>query len=215
MTRRRLWIAAQLAFVVALVVFLGYALRDAWADAARGCATPTSSTSRSRRCCSPSTTASSSSAGSGSCVRCRVRGLVLGRAPGRDGVDAREVRSRRDLDAAAARVVWLRKAGVDAATPLVVVSRSCSRPASRRLRRPRLRRRAADRRGRRRAARAARAVRRGRRRAAAPARLPLDRVRVFRPFGGIELPPLPYACSSGCSPTTRSPGSSAARRSCS
>ncbi len=33
MTRRRLWIAAQLLFVVALVVFLGYALRDSWADA--------------------------------------------------------------------------------------------------------------------------------------------------------------------------------------
>jgi hypothetical protein len=34
MTRRRLWIAAQLAFVVALIAFLGFALRDAWADAA-------------------------------------------------------------------------------------------------------------------------------------------------------------------------------------
>jgi uncharacterized membrane protein YbhN (UPF0104 family) len=34
MTKRRLWIAAQLAFVVALVGFLGFALRDAWADAA-------------------------------------------------------------------------------------------------------------------------------------------------------------------------------------
>jgi glycosyltransferase 2 family protein len=34
MTRHRLWIAAQLLFVVALVVFLGYALRDSWADAA-------------------------------------------------------------------------------------------------------------------------------------------------------------------------------------
>src|SRR4029450_6977430 len=33
MTRHRLWIAAQLLFVVALVVFLGYALRDSWADA--------------------------------------------------------------------------------------------------------------------------------------------------------------------------------------
>jgi glycosyltransferase 2 family protein len=34
MTRRQLWIAAQIAFVVALVAFLGYALQDAWADAA-------------------------------------------------------------------------------------------------------------------------------------------------------------------------------------
>jgi uncharacterized membrane protein YbhN (UPF0104 family) len=34
MTRRRLWIAAQIAFVVALIGFLGFALRDAWADAA-------------------------------------------------------------------------------------------------------------------------------------------------------------------------------------
>jgi uncharacterized membrane protein YbhN (UPF0104 family) len=34
MTKRRLWIAAQLAFVVALIAFLGFALRDAWADAA-------------------------------------------------------------------------------------------------------------------------------------------------------------------------------------
>jgi glycosyltransferase 2 family protein len=33
-TRRRLWIAAQLAFVLALIAFLGFALRDAWADAA-------------------------------------------------------------------------------------------------------------------------------------------------------------------------------------
>ena len=28
MTRRRVWIAAQLLFVVALVLFLGFALRD-------------------------------------------------------------------------------------------------------------------------------------------------------------------------------------------
>jgi uncharacterized membrane protein YbhN (UPF0104 family) len=34
MSRRRLWIAAQLAFVVALIAFLSFALRDAWADAA-------------------------------------------------------------------------------------------------------------------------------------------------------------------------------------
>ena len=33
MTRRRLWIAAQLVFVVAVVGFLAFALRDAWADA--------------------------------------------------------------------------------------------------------------------------------------------------------------------------------------
>ena len=33
MNRHRLWIAAQLLFVVALVVFLGYALGDSWADA--------------------------------------------------------------------------------------------------------------------------------------------------------------------------------------
>jgi uncharacterized membrane protein YbhN (UPF0104 family) len=33
MNRRRAWIAAQLLFVVALVVFLGFALRDTWADA--------------------------------------------------------------------------------------------------------------------------------------------------------------------------------------
>jgi uncharacterized membrane protein YbhN (UPF0104 family) len=32
-TRRRLWIAVQLAFVAAVVVFLGFALGDAWADA--------------------------------------------------------------------------------------------------------------------------------------------------------------------------------------
>jgi glycosyltransferase 2 family protein len=34
MTRRRAWIAAQLLFVVAVVVFLGFFLRDTWADAA-------------------------------------------------------------------------------------------------------------------------------------------------------------------------------------
>jgi uncharacterized membrane protein YbhN (UPF0104 family) len=34
MTKRRLWIAAQVAFVVALLGFLGFALRDAWTDAA-------------------------------------------------------------------------------------------------------------------------------------------------------------------------------------
>ncbi|HJV29132.1 MAG TPA: lysylphosphatidylglycerol synthase domain-containing protein [Gaiellaceae bacterium] len=34
MTRRRAWIAAQLLFVGAVVVFLGFALRDTWADAA-------------------------------------------------------------------------------------------------------------------------------------------------------------------------------------
>jgi uncharacterized membrane protein YbhN (UPF0104 family) len=32
-TRRRVWIAAQLVFVAAVLVFLGYALGDAWADA--------------------------------------------------------------------------------------------------------------------------------------------------------------------------------------
>jgi glycosyltransferase 2 family protein len=32
-TRRRLWISAQLVFVAAFLVFLGYALGDAWADA--------------------------------------------------------------------------------------------------------------------------------------------------------------------------------------
>jgi uncharacterized membrane protein YbhN (UPF0104 family) len=32
-TRRRLWIAVQLVFVAAVVVFLGFALGDAWADA--------------------------------------------------------------------------------------------------------------------------------------------------------------------------------------
>ncbi len=34
MCRRRLWIALQLVFVAALLAFLGWALRDAWADAA-------------------------------------------------------------------------------------------------------------------------------------------------------------------------------------
>jgi uncharacterized membrane protein YbhN (UPF0104 family) len=34
MSRRHLWIAAQIAFVVALIGFLGFTLRDAWADAA-------------------------------------------------------------------------------------------------------------------------------------------------------------------------------------
>jgi uncharacterized membrane protein YbhN (UPF0104 family) len=34
MTRRRFWIAAQLAFVAALLVFLSFALRDAWSEAA-------------------------------------------------------------------------------------------------------------------------------------------------------------------------------------
>ncbi len=33
MTRRRIWIATQLAFVAAIFVFLGYGLHDAWADA--------------------------------------------------------------------------------------------------------------------------------------------------------------------------------------
>ena len=33
MTKRRIWIATQLAFVAAIFVFLGYGLHDAWADA--------------------------------------------------------------------------------------------------------------------------------------------------------------------------------------
>jgi len=33
MTRRHAWIAAQIAFVVAVLVFLGFAFRDAWAEA--------------------------------------------------------------------------------------------------------------------------------------------------------------------------------------
>ena len=34
MPKRRLWVAAQIAFLVALAGFLAFALRDAWGDAA-------------------------------------------------------------------------------------------------------------------------------------------------------------------------------------
>ena len=136
MTRHRLWIAARLLFVVALVAFLGYALRDSWADAGPRLrdADPVDLAIafvllaiyyllfvvgwqwilRALRCA------------------CRTR-----RAPVRDGVDAREVRARW-IWTPAARVVWLKKSGTDAATP-VIVSSILLEAGLRRLRRARLR----------------------------------------------------------------------------
>jgi glycosyltransferase 2 family protein len=121
MTRRRAWIAAQLVFVAAVVVFLGYALRDAWADAAP----------RIRDADPGDLLIATALLGAYYCL------FVVGWQWILRALDVRvsyAVALQAEMASMlakyipggiwtpAARVVWLRKAGVSASTPLVLSS---------------------------------------------------------------------------------------------
>lgn len=121
MNRRRAWIAAQLLFVVALVVFLGFALRDTWSDAGP----------RIRDADLGDLLIATVLLGAYYCL------FVVGWQWILRALDVRvsyEVALQAEMASMlakyvpggiwtpAARVVWLRKAGVDAATPLVLSS---------------------------------------------------------------------------------------------
>ena len=121
MSRRRAWIAAQLLFVVALVFFLGFALRDTWADAGP----------RIRDADIGDLLIATVLVGVYYCL------FVVGWQWILRTLDVRvtyEVALQAEMASMlakyvpggiwtpAARVVWLRKAGVEAATPLVLSS---------------------------------------------------------------------------------------------
>ena len=121
MNRRRAWIAAQLLFVVALVLFLGFALRDTWADAGP----------RLRDADPRDLLIATGLIAAYYCL------FVVGWQWILRALDIRvsyPVALQSEMASMlakyvpggiwtpAARVVWLRKAGVDAATPLVLSS---------------------------------------------------------------------------------------------
>ena len=121
MNRRRAWIAAQLLFVVALVLFLGFALRDTWADAGP----------RLRDADPRDLLIATALIAAYYCL------FVVGWQWILRALDIRvsyAVALQSEMASMlakyvpggiwtpAARVVWLRKAGVDAATPLVLSS---------------------------------------------------------------------------------------------
>jgi uncharacterized membrane protein YbhN (UPF0104 family) len=121
MTRRRAWIAAQLVFVVAVVVFLSYALRDSWADAGP----------RIRDADIGELVIATALLGAYYCL------FVVGWQWILRALDVRvtyAVALQSEMASMlakyvpggiwtpAARVVWLRKAGIAAATPLVLSS---------------------------------------------------------------------------------------------
>ncbi|MBA3383786.1 MAG: flippase-like domain-containing protein [Actinobacteria bacterium] len=121
MNRRRAWIAAQLLFVVALLFFLGFALRDTWADAGP----------RIRDADVGDLLIATVLLGAYYCL------FVVGWQWILRALDVRvsyEVALQAEMASLlakyvpggiwtpAARVVWLRKAGIDAATPLVLSS---------------------------------------------------------------------------------------------
>ncbi len=121
MNRRRAWIAAQLLFVVALLFFLGFALRDTWADAGP----------RIRDADVGDLLIATVLLGAYYCL------FVVGWQWILRALDVRvsyEVALQAEMASMlakyvpggiwtpAARVVWLRKAGIDAATPLVLSS---------------------------------------------------------------------------------------------
>ncbi len=121
MTRRRAWIAAQLLFVVALVVFLAFALEDTWADAGP----------RLRDADVGDLLIATGLVGAYYCL------FVIGWQWILRALDVRvtyDVALQAEMASMlakyvpggiwtpAARVVWLRKAGVEAATPLVLSS---------------------------------------------------------------------------------------------
>ena len=121
MNRRRAWIAAQLLFVVALVLFLGFALKGTWADAAP----------RLRDADPRDLLIATVLIAAYYCL------FVVGWQWILRALDIRvsyAVALQSEMASMlakyvpggiwtpAARVVWLRKAGVDAATPLVLSS---------------------------------------------------------------------------------------------
>jgi glycosyltransferase 2 family protein len=121
MNRRRVWIAAQLLFVVALVVFLGVALQDTWADAGP----------RIRDADIGDLVIATALLGAYYCL------FVVGWQWILRALDVRvsyAVALQAEMASMlakyvpggvwtpAARVVWLRKAGTEAATPLVLSS---------------------------------------------------------------------------------------------
>ena len=121
MNRRRAWIAAQVLFVVALVFFLGFALRDTWADAGP----------RIRDADIGDLLIATGLVGAYYCL------FVIGWQWILRALDVRvtyDVALQAEMASMlakyvpggiwtpAARVVWLRKAGVEAATPLILSS---------------------------------------------------------------------------------------------
>lgn len=121
MNRRRAWIAAQLLFVVAVIVFLGFALRDTWADAGP----------RIRNADIGDLAIATALLGAYYCL------FVVGWQWILRALDVRvsyAVALQAEMASMlakyvpggiwtpAARVVWLRRAGIKAATPLVLSS---------------------------------------------------------------------------------------------
>lgn len=121
MTRRRIWIAAQLLFVAAVLGFLAYALRDTWVEAGP----------RMRDADVSDLAIATALVGAYYCL------FVIGWQWILRALDVRvayEVALQAEMASMlakyvpggiwtpAARVVWLRKAGVEAATPLVLSS---------------------------------------------------------------------------------------------
>jgi uncharacterized membrane protein YbhN (UPF0104 family) len=121
MNRRRAWIAAQLFFVVALVLFLGFALRDTWGDAG-----PRLRDADPRDLLIATVLVAAYyclfvvgwqwilraldiRVSYGVALQSEMASMLAKYVPG-------------GIWTPAARVVWLRKAGVDAATPLVLSS---------------------------------------------------------------------------------------------
>lgn len=121
MNRRRAWIASQLLFVVAVIVFLGFALRDTWADAGP----------RIRNADIGDLAIATALLGAYYCL------FVVGWQWILRALDVRvsyAVALQAEMASMlakyvpggiwtpAARVVWLRRAGIKAATPLVLSS---------------------------------------------------------------------------------------------
>jgi len=119
--RRRLWIGAQLLFVAAVIAFLGFALRGAWSDAAP----------RLRSADRLDLTIATALLTAYYCMfvlgwqwilrALRVR-VSYGVALQSEMASMLAKYLPGGVWTPAARVVWLRKAGVDAATPLVLSS---------------------------------------------------------------------------------------------
>src|SRR5215211_1479562 len=121
MSRRRIWVAAQLVFVAAVLVFLGFALRDAWADAGP----------RIRDADVSDLVVATALLAAYYCLFVVGWQWILRALHVRVSYGAALQSEMASMLAKyvpggvwtpAARVVWLRKAGVDAATPLVLSS---------------------------------------------------------------------------------------------
>ena len=119
--QRHRWavVAIQVIALVILFAFFWWAFRDAWHLAKPLLREADLSDVFISMVISPPTTSCSRSGGSG-CLRPGARDSVPGRAPGRDGLDSREVRAGDGLDPAA-RIAAFRRFGVRD-TPLVLAS---------------------------------------------------------------------------------------------